>query len=186
MKYFIRNVKCEACRVVVTNELEKMGFRGSFTGKGELEVGGQFSEQERETFEKAIRNYGFGLIDDRKTYQVEKIKHAIYEWVHYTDPETRSGYPEFLSMRLSLNYNYVSNLFSETTGETIEQYIIGRKIEQVIELLVYENLNLSEIAFRLKYSSVAHLSAQFKKVTGHTPTHFRRMAAKGNTAKGNL
>ncbi len=175
MKFFVKNMVCEACKMVVKSELEKLGFRCSFIGPGELEVDEALTENQISSFDDAIRAYGFELMNNQKGYQIEKIKHAVFEWINYADKDGNPGYPEYLSQKLNLNYNYLSNLFSEITGNTLEKYIISRKIDRVKELLVYENLNVSEIAFRLNYSSVAHLSAQFKKVTGLTPTHFKRI-----------
>lgn len=166
---------CEACKMVVKSELEKFGFRCSFVGQGEIEVQETLTEAQIGSFDEAIRVFGFELMNDQKGYQVEKIKHAVFEWINYADQDLKTGYPEYISQKLNLNYNYLSNLFSEITGNTLEQYIISQRIDRVKELLLYHNLNVSEIAFRMNFSSVAHLSAQFKKVTGLTPTLFKRI-----------
>lgn len=175
MKFYVRNMVCEACKMVVKSALEKQGFNCSFTGPGELEISESLTDEQVQLFDQSIRVYGFELMNDQKSYQIEKIKHAIFEWVNYADQEIKTTYVDYLSIKLNLNYNYLSNLFSEVTGTTIEQYTISRRIDRVKEMMVYDRLNLSEIAFRMNYSSVAHLSAQFKKVTGFTPSYFKKI-----------
>src|SRR5690606_28337477 len=125
--------------------------------------------------EKALILLGFEVIDDRKSLIIEKIKNIIIDLVHHQDNDTKSNLSDVLSSKLHHDYNYLSNLFSEIEGTTIEKYFIAQKIEKVKELLVYDELSLSEIAFRLNYSSVAYLSNQFKKVTGLTPSHFKQI-----------
>jgi len=186
MKFFVKNMVCEACKMAVKSELEKLGFGCSFAGPGEIDVNENLTEEQIITFDEAIRVYGFELMNDQKGYQIEKIKHAVFEWINYADKDSNQGYPEYLSQKLNLNYNYLSNLFSEVTGNTLEKFIISRKIDRVKELLVYEDLNVSEIAFRMNYSSVAHLSAQFKKVTGLTPTHFKKIRLGGKSIPAQL
>ncbi len=186
MKFYVKNMVCEACKMVVKSELEKLGFRCSFVGPGELEAHDTLTEEQINCFDDAIRVYGFELMNDQKSYQIEKIKHAVFEWINYTDQDLKAGYPEYISQKLNLNYNYLSNLFSEITGNTLEQYIISRRIDRVKELLLYNNLNVSEIAFRMNFSSVAHLSAQFKKVTGLSPTHFKRIRLSRKPVPANL
>jgi AraC-like DNA-binding protein len=166
---------CTACKQVVKTELEKLGVHCTSVELGEIEINDSLSENQIIEFDKAIRLLGFELMDTKKNYLIEKIKHAIFELVHYSDEDLKIGYSDYISLKVNHNYNYLSNLFSEVTGTTIEQYIITRKIDRVKELLVYENLNLSEIAFRMNYSSVSHLSAQFKKVTGLTPSYFKQL-----------
>jgi len=186
MKLYIRNMICAACKMVVKNELEKLGAQCSSVELGEIEINDSLTDVQISEFDKALRNLGFELMDDKKSYIIEKIKHAIFELVHYSDEDLKMGYSDYISLKVNHNYNYLSNLFSEVTGTTIEQYIITRKIDRVKELLVYENLNLSEIAFRMNYSSVSHLSAQFKKVTGLTPSYFKQLKLSRLTAPGNL
>jgi len=175
MKLYIRNMICAACKMVVKTELEKLGIQCSSIDLGEIEINDSLTDGQITEFDKAIRSLGFELMDDKKSYIIEKIKHAIFELVHYSNEELKMGYSDYISLKVNHNYNYLSNLFSEVTGTTIEQYIITRKIDRVKELLVYDNLNLSEIAFRMNYSSVSHLSAQFKKVTGLTPSYFKQL-----------
>ena len=122
-----------------------------------------------------LTSYGFELIDDSKSQLIEKIKTLIIELIHYRKDDLKVNYSEFIAANLGKDYHYLSNLFSDVTGTTIEKYIIGQKIERVKELLVYDELSLSEIAWELGYSSVAALSAQFKKITGLTPKHFRQI-----------
>jgi AraC-like DNA-binding protein len=175
MKLYIRNMICAACKLVVKSELEKFGVQCTSIELGEIEINDSLSNEQILEFDKAIRCLGFELMDDKKSYIIEKIKHAIFELVHYSDQDLKMGYSDYISLKVNHNYNYLSNLFSEVTGTTIERYIITRKIDRVKELLVYDNLNLSEIAFRMNYSSVSHLSAQFKKVTGLTPSYFKQL-----------
>jgi len=178
MKYYIRNMVCAGCIMVIKTELNKLGIQGLSIELGEIEIKDDLSEEQLQLFSKAIHQFGFEIMDDRKSYLIEKIKHAIFELVHYSDEDIKIGLSDYISLKVNHSYIYLSNLFSEVTGTTIEQYIITKKIDRVKELLIYEDLSLSEIAFRMHYSSVAHLSAQFKKVTGLTPSFFKKLKLK--------
>lgn len=178
MKYYIRNMVCAGCIMVVKTELDKLGIRSPSIELGEIEISEDLSDEQLQAFGKAIQRFGFEIMDDRKSYLIEKIKHAIFELVNYSDEEIKVGLSDYISLKVNHSYIYLSNLFSEVTGTTIEQYIITKKIDRVKELLIYEDLSLSEIAFRMHYSSVAHLSAQFKKVTGLTPSAFKKLKLK--------
>lgn len=172
---FIKNMVCNRCISVVQQEMDRMGFVVKNIKLGEVELETDLSISEKESLGTALVALGFELIDDKKSRIIERIKNVIIELVHYQDNEAKTNLSEILSDKLNHDYNYLSNLFSEVESMTIEKYFIAQKIEKVKELLVYDELSLSEIAFRLNYSSVAYLSNQFKKVTGLTPSHFKKI-----------
>ncbi|NGF56097.1 helix-turn-helix transcriptional regulator [Parapedobacter sp. SGR-10] len=177
-KLFIKNMVCNRCILVVKNELDKLGLGVKNITLGEVTLEEEPIPEEKKRFEEALIPLGFELIDDKKSRIIEKIKNVIIDLVHYQDSnEARYNLSDILSNTLQHDYNYLSNLFSEVEGTTIEKYYIAQKVEKVKELLVYDELTLSEIAFRLNYSSVAYLSNQFKKVTGLTPSHFKQIRA---------
>ena len=169
---------CIRCKMVVKSELEKLGLHYIVVDLGEVEIMENISEEQHDQFKGALLKSGLELLDDKKTVLIQKIKNVIIELIHYSEEPLAINFSEFLSQKLNHNYTYLANLFSEVQGITIEKYIIRNKIERVKELLVYDQLNLTEIAYLLHYSSVAHLSAQFKKVTGLTPSHFKQMKKK--------
>ncbi len=166
---------CNRCIMVVQNELEKLGLDAKNIRLGEVTLGKTLTVGEKDKLANALIPLGFQLIDDKKSRIIERIKNIIIELVHHQDNDTRTNLSDVLSSKLHYDYNYLSKLFSEVEGTTIEQYFIAQKIEKVKELLVYDELSLSEIAFRLNYSSVAYLSNQFKKVTGLSPSHFKKI-----------
>lgn len=172
---FIKNMVCNRCIMVVQNELDKFGLDVKNIRLGEVILDKEPTTEEKDKLEKALILLGFELIDDRKSRIIEKIKNSIIDLVHYQDNDTKTNVSDVLSSKLHHDYNYLSNLFSEVEGTTIEKYFIAQKIEKVKELLVYDELSLSEIAFRLNYSSVGYLSNQFKKVTGLTPSYFKQI-----------
>ena len=172
---FIKNMVCNRCIMVVQNELDKFDLEVKNIRLGEVILDKEPTTEEKDKLEKALILLGFEVIDDRKSLIIEKIKNIIIDLVHHQDNDTKSNLSDVLSSKLHHDYNYLSNLFSEIEGTTIEKYFIAQKIEKVKELLVYDELSLSEIAFRLNYSSVAYLSNQFKKVTGLTPSHFKQI-----------
>lgn len=161
--------------MVVKSELEKLGYQPLNVTLGEVLLDKDISTTERNRIESVLEPIGFELIDDKKGRIIEKIKNIIINLVHQHDGEIKTNLSELLATELHHDYNYLSNLFSEIEGTTIEKYFIAQKIEKVKELLVYDELSLSEIAFRLNYSSVAYLSNQFKKVTGLTPSYFKQI-----------
>ncbi|WP_417559048.1 helix-turn-helix domain-containing protein [Mesoflavibacter zeaxanthinifaciens] len=175
---FIKNMVCNRCIMAVKNELDKLGIEPIDVQLGEVTLEKELTTQEKEKFSKALVSLGFELIDDKKSRLIEQIKNTIIDLVHHQDNETKTNLSDVLSEKLHHDYNYLSNLFSEVEGTTIEKYFIAQKIEKVKELLVYDELSLSEIAFRLNYSSVAYLSNQFKKVTGLSPSHFKKIREK--------
>lgn len=172
--------------MVVRSELENLGLHPLEVELGEAEIRENISEKKQEQLKVALLKSGLELMDDKKAMLIEKIKNVIVEMVHYSDEMPKTTFSVYLSKKLNYDYTYLSNLFSEVKGITIEQYVILHKIERVKELLVYNELNLTEIAWKLQYSSVSHLSNQFKKVTGLTPTFFKNMKNKRLNALENL
>ena len=166
---------CNRCIMVVQNELEKLGLPVKQVELGEVELERKLSAGEKENITAALSPLGFEVIDDKKSRVIEKIKTTIIDLVHHQDGDMQQNLSDMLRSKLHQDYSHLSKLFSEVEGTTIEKYFIAQKIEKVKELLVYDELSLSEIAHRLNYSSVAYLSNQFKKVTGLTPTHFRQV-----------
>jgi AraC-like DNA-binding protein len=177
---------CIRCKMVVKSELEKLGLHHTRIDLGEAEIMEDISPEQLRRLNVALRQTGLELIDDNKSILVEKIKTIIIELIHYNDEQIKINLSDYLSGKLNHNYTYLSNLFSEVKGTTIEKYYLNHKIEKVKELLVYDELNLTEIAYRLHYSSVAHLSNQFKKMTGLTPSHFKNLKHKKRNALGNV
>ena len=166
---------CNRCIMVVQNAMDKLGLAVKNIKLGEVTLNTDLSEVQKQELAEILEPIGFGLIDDRKSQVIERVKNTIIELVHHQNGETKHNLSEVLSKELQHDYNYLSNLFSEVEGITIEKYYIAQRIERVKELLVYDEISLSEIAFRLNYSSVAYLSNQFKKVTGLTPRHFKQI-----------
>lgn len=173
---YIKNMVCDRCKLVVRQELERLGLQPVKLTLGEVTLAGDDIPSEKlRQLDLSLANLGFERIDDRKARLIEAIKSKVIEMIHHGDPGSRKfNWSDILSDSLHYEYNYLSNLFSSVEGITLEQYIIRQKIEKVKELLFYDELNLSEIAHKLGYSSVAHLSGQFKKVTGFTPSALKR------------
>jgi AraC-like DNA-binding protein len=169
---------CIRCKMVVKSELEKLGLHYISVDLGEAEIKENISPEQLNKFSEGLKKSGLELMDDKKSILVEKIKNIIIEQVHYTDEQIKTNLSDFLSEKLNYDYTYLANLFSEVKGTTIEKFYLLHKIERVKELLVYDELNLTEIADKLHYSSVAHLSNQFKKITGLTPSHFKKLKHK--------
>lgn len=172
---FIKNMVCNRCILVVQNEMDKLGLVVKYMTLGEVLLEKDLTAEERVAVESALVPLGFEVIDDKKSRIIEQIKNVIIDVVHYQDNDVKTNLSDILSEKLQHDYNYLSNLFSEVEGVTIEKYFIAQKVERIKELLVYDELSLSEIAHRLNYSSVAYLSNQFKKVTGLTPSHFKQI-----------
>jgi len=177
---------CIRCKMVVKSELEKLGLHYITVDLGETEIMEEISPEQLTNLSIALKKTGLELMDDKKSILVEKIKTIIIELVHYADEQIKINLSDYLSKKLNHNYTYLANLFSEVKGTTIEQFYLAHKIEKVKELLVYDELNLTEIAWKMHYSSVAHLSNQFKKMTGLTPTHFKNLKNKRRSALGNV
>lgn len=177
---------CVRCKMVVKSELDKLGINSARVELGEVEIIDKISKNQLDNLSVALKLTGLELLDDNNLILVEKIKTIIIELIHYSDTQIKLNLSDYLSEKLHHNYTYLSNLFSEVKGTTIEQYYLANKIEKVKELLVYDELNLTEIAWKLHYSSVSHLSNQFKKMTGLTPSHFKNLKNKKRTSLGNL
>jgi AraC-like DNA-binding protein len=175
MKLFIKNMVCNRCIMVVRSKLEQLGYPPLSVQLGEVQIKKDLNDQEKQTLITALQELGFDLIDDKRGRLIERIKNLIVELVHENSNDIKTNLSDYLSKHLNHDYRYLSNLFSEVEGTTIEKYYIAQKTERVKELLVYDELTLSEIAYRLNYSSVAYLSNQFKKVTGLTPKHFKNI-----------
>jgi len=169
---------CIRCQMVVKNELEKLGVSYVDVKIGEVNTVKDVPRDKLDQLDIALRKTGLMLMDDKKSILVEKIKGAVIELVHYTEEQIKTNLSDYLSEKLNFDYTYLSNLFSEVKGITIEKFYLTHKIERVKELIVYDELNLSEIAYKLHYSSVSHLSNQFKKITGLTPSHFKKLKNK--------
>jgi len=172
------------CKMVVKSELEKLGIAYHHVELGQVDLVEELTEIQRESVRLMLLHSGLELMDDKKAVLIEKIKTIIIELVHYSEEPLEINFSEYLSNKMDYDYTYLSNLFSETEGTTIERYLIIHKIEQVKELIIYNELNLTEIAWKMNYSSVAHLSHQFKKITGLTPSFFKALKIKKkNTIK---
>ncbi len=166
------------CKMAVKEALKSLGLHFIVVDLGEVEVMETLSSEQREQLKIALLDSGLELMDDKRAVLIEKIKNAIVEMVHYTNELMKVNFSEFLSEKLNHDYTYLANLFSEVQGTTIEQFIISHKIERIKELIIYGELNITEIAWKMNYSSVAHLSNQFKKVTGLSPSHFKQLKEK--------
>lgn len=177
---------CIRCKMVVKDELTKLGLHYTSVELGEVEVMENISGDLHDQVKAALLKSGLELMDDKKSVLIGKIKNVIIELVHYSEEPLLIKFSEYLSQQLHHDYTYLANLFSEVQGITIEKFLISHKIERVKELLVYNELNLTEIAYRMHYSSVAHLSTQFKKVTGLTPSHFKQLKDKRRNMLENL
>lgn len=175
MKLYIKNMVCSRCKIMVKAEIERAGLIPLSVQLGEVEIGNEPTAGQMEQLNIALKGLGFEVIDNKKVRTIEKIKNAIIRMVHEADDDNKINLSTFITAQLNQDYNYLSNLFSEVEGTTIEKYFIAHKIEKVKELLVYDELSLSEIAHRLGYSSVAYLSNQFKKITGLTPSYFKSL-----------
>lgn len=172
----IKNMVCDRCIKVVREILDARGIRASRVRLGEVILAEPLGTDQVSALEKALEREGFELIDDKRSRLVSRIKSLLVELIHYGDLEDmRQNISSFIQERVHKDYHYLSALFSESENITIEQFVIYQKIEKVKELLVYDEMTLSEISFKMGYSSVAHLSAQFKKITGFTPTQFKRL-----------
>jgi len=170
------------CKMMVKVELEKLGLRYKTVELGEAEIEGDISQAQWDELNKALKKSGIELMEDKKSILIEKIKNIIIELVHYSEEPLEVNFSEHLSAKLNHDYTYLANLFSETQGVTIEHFHIMHKIERIKELLVYDELNITEIAWKMHYSSVAHLSNQFKKMTGLTPSFFKKIKQKKRDA----
>jgi YesN/AraC family two-component response regulator len=186
VRVYIKNMVCIRCKMVVKNELAKLGLHYSFVELGEALIEEQATEEQLASLNASLLKNGLEILVDNRLILVEKIKTTIIELVHYTEDQIKVNLSTYLSDKLGYNYTYLANLFAELHGGTIESYYLHHKIEKVKELLVYDELNLTEIAYKLHYSSVAHLSNQFKKMTGLTPSHFRNLKTDRRNTLGTI
>ncbi|MBK6731317.1 MAG: helix-turn-helix transcriptional regulator [Bacteroidetes bacterium] len=164
--------------MMVQEELKKLGLKYVVVDLGSVEVLEDITEMQREQLKINLLKSGLELMDDKKAILIEKIKNVITEMIHYSDELPKENYSDYISKKLGYDYTYLANTFSEVKGITIQQFIIIHKIEKVKELLLYDELNLTEISYKLDYSSVAHLSNQFKKITGLTPSFYKQLKQK--------
>jgi AraC-like DNA-binding protein len=172
--------------MAVREELLKSGLTPVSIDLGIVDILENISQAQQEQLQKNLLKIGLELLDDKRSILIEKIKNVIIELIHYSDEAPKINYSDYISEKLNYDYTYLSNIFSEVKGITIQQFIILHKIEKVKELLLYDELNLTEISYKLHYSSVAHLSNQFKKVTGLTPSYFKNLKQKRNSNLENL
>ena len=178
MDLHIKNMVSNRCKMIVKSELEKLGLQFKTINLGEVEITDDLSEENKNLLNINLKKSGLSLIEDKKGILVEKIKNSIIELVHYSENQLSINFSDYLSQKLNYDYTYLANLFSEDQNITIEHYFLSHKIEQVKELLIYDELNITEIADRMHYSSVAHLSNQFKKMTGLTPSDYKHLKVK--------
>jgi AraC-like DNA-binding protein len=178
MKLYIKNMVSNRCKMIVKSELETFGFHYITIELGEVEILENLSLEQKNKLNKSLKKSGFVILDDKKSILVERIKNIIIELVHYSEEQLKINLSDYLSEKLKHDYTYLANLFSENQGNTIEQFLIAHRIERVKELIIYNELNITEIAYKMHYSSVAHLSNQFKRMTGMTPSHYKHLKHK--------
>lgn len=178
MKLYIKYMVSLRCKMIVKEELKKLGLRYVIVELGVVEIMEDISHEQREQLKANLHRSGLELLDDKKSILIEKIKNVVTEMIHYSDELPKINYSDYISEKLNYDYTYLSNIFSEVNGITLQQFIIIHKIEKVKELLLYDELNLSEISYKLNYSSVSHLSKQFKKVTGLSPSFYKQLKQK--------
>lgn len=178
MNLYIKYMVSLRCKMIVKEELKKLGLRYLVVDLGTVEILEHITDEKRDILKRNLLKSGLELLDDKKSILIEKIKNVITEMIHYSDEVPTLNYSDFISEKLDYDYTYLSNIFSEVKGITIQQFIIMHKIERVKELLLYDELNLTEISYKLHYSSVAHLSNQFKKITGLSPSYYKQLKQK--------
>jgi AraC-like DNA-binding protein len=186
MKLYIKNMVCNRCKMVVESELVKAGLNHLSVGLGEIEIEEELSHQQQMLLNEKIKPLGFELIDDRKSKLADKVKTLIVELIYSKDNDLKVNLSAYIASAIGQDYSHISNVFSQKEGITIEHYYILQKIERVKELLVYNELSLNEIATMLNYSSASHLTNQFKKVTGLTPSFFKSVKDIKRKALDNL
>lgn len=182
-KLYIKYMVSLRCKMVVKEELQKLGLQYMVVDLGLVEVLEDITEAQKHQLKVNLLKSGLELLDNKKSVLIDKIKNIIIEMIHYTDEVPKVNYSDYISEKLGYDYTYLANIFSEVKGITIQQFIITHKIERVKELLIYDELSLTEISYLMHYSSVAHLSNQFKKITGLTPTFYKQLK---NKRKKNL
>ncbi len=178
MKLYIKYMVSLRCKMMVKEELKKLGLHYVIVELGMIEILEDITLEQRKQLKETLFHSGLELLDDKKSILIEKIKNVITEMIHYSDELPKVNYSDYISEKLDYDYTYLANIFSEIRGITIQQFITIHKIERVKELLIYDELNLTEISYKMHYSSVAHLSNQFKKITGLTPTFYKQLKDK--------
>lgn len=178
MKLHIKNMVSNRCKMIVKSELEKLGLHFMVLGLGEVEIMETLSDERQTLLNDRLNEWGLSLINDKKGVMIERIKNTIIELIHYTDKQIKINFSDYLSQKLNYDYTYLSNIFKENQGTTIEHFLLTHRIEKAKELLVYDELNVTEIADKLHFSNVAHLSNQFKKMTGLTPSYYKHLKLK--------
>lgn len=186
MKLYIKYMVSLRCKLMVKTELENLGLRYANIELGMIEIEEGLDEEKKQQLKTNLLKSGLELLDDRKSILIDKIKNLIIEMIHYSEEVPRVNYSDYISEKLGYDYTYLSNIFSEVKGITIQYFIINHKIEKAKELILYDELNITEISYRLNYSSVSHLSNQFKKVTGYTPSYFKKIGEMRKTNLENL
>ena len=186
MTVYIKYMVSLRCKMMVQQELEKLGIHYSEVELGSVEVMEDMTAIQREVFKRNLLKSGLELLDDKRSILIEKIKNVIVKMIHHDDEFPKINYSDYIAEKLGYDYTYLSNMFSEIKGINIQQFIIYHKIEKVKELLLYQELNLTEISYRLHYSSVSHLSNQFKKVTGLSPSFYKKLRQKRNNNLENI
>jgi len=183
MKLFIKNMACDCCRVLIKQEIEKLGLTPLNVDLGEADIKQNVTDNQKEKLNDALKKAGLEIIEDKRGILLEKIKKLIHDYAQDGAAKRNTNFSTYLVKHLPYDYAYLANFFSEMQATTIEQYLIKHKIDKVKELIVLTDMTLSQIADKMEYSSVAHLSAQFKKVTGLTPTHFKLLKEKRTQVK---
>lgn len=186
MKIYVKNMACESCKIVVRDALEQLDISSVKVELGEIETKEDISDDEKRELNSKIKKAGLELLEKKQGVLIEKIRKIIINYVYKSDEKPRVKFSVLLSKELNHSYSYLANFFSEVEATTIEQFIIALKIERIKELIIFGEYTLSEIAHKLHYSSVAHLSSQFKKVTGLTPSHFKTLKEKRRIAIQNI
>ena len=178
MKLYIKYMVSLRCKMIVKEALEKLGLHDTALDLGLVEILEEITPEQRQSLKETLSRSGLELLDDKRSILIDKIKTVIIEMIHYSEELPTVNYSDYISEKLDYDYTYLSNIFSEVKGITIQHFIIMHKIEKVKELLLYDEMNLSEISYKLHYSSVSHLSNQFKKITGLSPSFFKKLRQK--------
>ena len=186
MKIYVRNMACESCKAVVKNALEELDISPVKVELGEIETKKDVTDDEKRKLNTEIKKVGLELLEKKQGVLIEKIRQVMIDYVYKSDERSHMKFSVLLSEELNMSYTYLSNFFSEVEATTIEQFVIALKIERIKELIMFEEHTLSEIAYMLHYSSVAHLSSQFKKITGLTPSHFKALKVKRRISIQNI
>ncbi|EQB90496.1 TPA: helix-turn-helix domain-containing protein [Elizabethkingia anophelis] len=175
MKLYIKYMVSLRCKMVVHQELENLGIKNAVVDLGTVELWDDISLPQRTMLKENLLKTGLELLDDKKSILIEKIKNVVTQMIHYTDEFPKENFSDYISEKLGYDYTYLANTFSEVKGITLQHFIIINKVEKIKELLLYDELNLTEISYKLNYSSVAHLSNQFKKITGLSPSFYKKL-----------